>query len=70
VGRDLQCLLVWTLCDTSFLPVYSRQLIGEFRARGLKHEERRLPCGHYTLGEFPFNILDGLALCRFLARKL
>jgi hypothetical protein len=70
VGRDLECLLVWALCDTSFLPVYSRQLLEEFRARGLKHEELKLPCGHYTMGEFPFNILDGLALCRFLARKL
>jgi len=29
-----------------------------------------LPCAHYTTGEFPFKWLDGLAMCRFLARHL
>jgi hypothetical protein len=70
VGRDLESLLVWARFDTTFLPVYSRQLVQAFRARGLKHQVVALPCGHYTVGEFPFNILDGLALCRFLAGKL
>lgn len=29
-----------------------------------------LPCAHYTTGEFPFNIIDRLAMCGFLRRNL
>jgi hypothetical protein len=70
VDRELAVLLVWTSCDTTFLPVYSKQVVEAFRERGLQHEKLKLPCGHYTLGQFPFNIVDGLRLCYFLARKL
>jgi hypothetical protein len=70
IGRDLETLLIWARYDTSFLPVYSRQVIEAFRVRDLNHKELRLPCGHYTTGQFPFNLLDGLSMCRFLARKL
>jgi hypothetical protein len=37
---------------------------------GLRHQVFALPCGHYTTGQFPFNIMDGLTLCRFLKRNL
>lgn len=70
LGRELESLLVWARYDTTFLPVYSRQVVEAFRARRLKHEVVTLPCGHYTSGQFPFKILDGLAMCRFLRRKL
>ena len=36
----------------------------------LPHEIFTLPCGHYTTGQFPFNLMDGLAMCRFAARNL
>jgi len=36
----------------------------------LPHEVKTLPCAHYTTGEFPFNLMDGLAMCRFAARNL
>jgi hypothetical protein len=29
-----------------------------------------LPCGHYTIGQFPFNIVDGLAMCQHLYKNL
>jgi len=32
-----------TSCDTTFLPVYSRQVVEAFHQLGLKHEERKLP---------------------------
>jgi len=69
-GREMRSLLIWARYDTSFLPVYSQQVLESFRGRNLPHEVFTLPCGHYTTGQFPFNLMDGLAMCRFAARNL
>jgi Alpha/beta hydrolase domain containing 18 len=69
-GRQMPSLLVWARHDSSFLPVYSRQVVDTFRRLRLPHEVFALPCGHYTTGQFPFNWMDGLAMCRFAARHL
>lgn len=69
-GRDMPALLVWAPYDTTFLPEYSRQVLEEFRRRNLPHRVLRLPCAHYTTGRFPFNWIDGLAMCRFLYKML
>jgi hypothetical protein len=69
-GRHLPSLLVWARHDSTFLPVYSQQVLESFRERQLPHEIFELPCGHYTTGQFPFKIMDGLAMCRFAARSL
>jgi hypothetical protein len=69
-GRDLKSLLVWASHDSTFLPVYSRQVLRNFREMQLPHQVFNLPCGHYTTGQFPFNLMDGLAMCRFAARHL
>jgi hypothetical protein len=50
--------------------VFSRLVIEFFRSRKLPHEEVILPCGHYTTGRFPFKLMDGLAMCRFLDHNL
>jgi hypothetical protein len=68
--RQLPCLLVWARLDTSFLPHYSRQVLHAFRDLKLPHRVFELPCAHYTTGQFPFNWMDGLAMCRFAAREL
>lgn len=68
--KDMRALLVWARHDSTFLPEYSLQVVESFRARKLRHEVFCLPCGHYTTGEFPFNWLDGLVMCRFLGRHL
>jgi hypothetical protein len=70
VGRDLKSLLVWASHDSTFLPVYSRQVLETFRTLELPHQVFHLPCGHYTTGQFPFNLMDGLGMCRFAARNL
>jgi len=69
-GRDLKSLLIWARHDSSFLPVYSQGVLKAFRERGFPHEVFTLPCGHYTTGQFPFKVMDGLAMCRFAARNL
>ena len=69
-GRDLATLLIWARHDTSFLPVYSKKVLETFREMKLPHSVFELPCGHYTTGRFPFNLMDGLAMCRFAARSL
>jgi hypothetical protein len=68
--RDLKTLLIWASHDSTFLPVYSRQVLDSFRELDLPHKVFNLPCGHYTTGQFPFNLLDGLVMCRFAARNL
>jgi len=69
-GRNMRSLLVWARHDSSFLPVYSKQVLEQFRQLRLSHEVFTLPCGHYTTGQFPFNLMDGLAMCRFARRHL
>jgi pimeloyl-ACP methyl ester carboxylesterase len=69
-GRRLNSLLIWARYDSSFLPRYSLQVLDYFRTQNLPHEVVSLPCGHYTTGQFPFKIMDGLAMCRFLDREL
>ena len=69
-GRDLQSLLLWAPYDSTFLPEYSREVLKIFREMSLPHRVVTLPCGHYTTGRFPFNLMDGIAMCRFAARHL
>jgi hypothetical protein len=68
--RNMRTLLIWARHDSSFLPVYSQQVLKSFRELGLPHEVFTLPCGHYTTGQFPFNLIDGLTMCRFAAKSL
>jgi hypothetical protein len=70
IGRDIACLLIWTRFDTTFLPVYSKQVVEGFKSRGLPHRALSLPCGHYTIGQAPFKYVDGLAMCQHLHNKL
>jgi len=68
--RNLPALLIWARHDSTFLPEYSQQVLQNFRDLGLRHEIFTLPCGHYTTGRFPFNLMDGMVMCRFAARHL
>jgi dienelactone hydrolase len=61
-----QSLLIYATYDLTFLPVYSHQLIDEFKRRGLPHRARVLPCGHYTTAEAPFKFLDAYFMASFV----
>jgi hypothetical protein len=69
-GRDVRSLLVWARHDTTFLPEFSRQVLAWFASSGLPHRTLALPCAHYTTGRLPFSLIDGFAMCRYLAREL
>jgi dienelactone hydrolase len=68
--RNKRLLLVYARYDLTFPVDLSRMLVAEFRRRGIEHELTVLPCGHYSTGVTPFKWLDGLTLCRFLAKNL
>ena len=70
VDREMRSLLVWARHDSSFLPEFSREVLNHFRDLRLPHEVFTLPCGHYTTGQFPFNLMDGIAMCRFAGQNL
>ncbi len=69
-GSGQVSLLVYARYDYSFLPRLSRQVLADYRRLGLPHSTLALPCGHYTSGEFPFNVALGLAMCNFLRKQL
>ena len=68
--RHTQTLLVYARYDLTFPVDLSRLLIREFEKRGLPHEVAALPCGHYSSGVAPFNVMDAWVLTRFLRKNL
>ena len=61
---------IYATYDTTFLPEYSRDVIGRIQRQGIDHEVVVLPCGHYTLGEAPYKFIDGYHICSYLRRWL
>jgi hypothetical protein len=61
---------IYTKYDTTFPVHLSRQVIEFARRREWDHAVTVLPCGHYTMGEFPFKYLTGYEICSFLKRNL
>ncbi len=70
VGTGKSSLLVHALYDHSFLPHLSQQVLLDYRELGLTHSVLTLHCGHYTSGEFPFNVFLGYSMCRWLKKNL
>jgi hypothetical protein len=56
--------------DTTFLPVFSRQVVEHLNKLKVEHKLVVMPCGHYTLGETPFKFVVGYQICAFLKRNL
>jgi dienelactone hydrolase len=59
-------LIIYAKYDLTFLPELSRNVVTEFERHGLDHKVVVLPCGHYTMGEAPYNYMDGWHLASFL----
>ena len=56
--------------DQVFQPMLAGRLIEAYRTYGIAHQIHWLPCGHYTLGEVPFNLVGFWRVLRFLKREL
>ncbi len=67
---DKKSLFIYARYDTTFPRHLSEQVVGQARESNLDHKSVALPCGHYTLGEWPFKYLDGYHICSFLLRNL
>lgn len=61
---------IYTRFDTTFPVHLSRQVIEGARREQWNHAVAVLPCGHYTMGEFPFKYLTGYEICSFVKRNL
>ena len=59
-------LVVYAKYDLTFLPEFSRAIVGEFVRHRLEHKVVVLPCGHYTIGETPYKYMDGWQIASFL----
>jgi hypothetical protein len=66
-SRHLKSLLVWASHDSTFLPVYSQQVLKYFREFNLPHQVFTALRVLYHR-PVPFNLMDG-AMCRFAARN-
>ncbi len=61
---------IYTRYDTTFPVHLSQQVIQGARKQNWDHDVAVLPCGHYTLGAFPFKYLAGYEICSFIKRNL
>ncbi|MBV8829588.1 MAG: abhydrolase domain-containing 18 [Acidobacteriaceae bacterium] len=69
-AKNKRSKFIYTRYDTTFPLRLSRQVIEGARRHNWKHDVAVLPCGHYTMGEFPFKYLTGFEICSFLKRNL
>lgn len=63
-------LVIYATYDLTFLPEFSEQVVEQFRAHGIDHQVKVLPCGHYSTGETPFKFMDGWHIGKFLKTSL
>lgn len=70
VGTEKRSLLVHARYDHSFIPRLSHEVLRDYRDLALPHSTLELPCGHYTSGEFPFNLFLGYSMCNYLRKNL
>lgn len=69
-GTGKGFLLVHALYDHSFRPDLSQIVPQDYRELEIPHSAFELRCGHYTSGVFPFNVVLGYAMCRYIRRNL
>ncbi len=65
-----QILMISAKYDLTFLPTLSRQLFKGLESQRIRHDKILLPCGHYTLGAFPFKYIAAYKMVSYLRREL
>ncbi|MBN1571124.1 MAG: abhydrolase domain-containing 18 [Acidobacteria bacterium] len=69
-GTGKKSLLVHALYDFTFPHELSMEVLRDYGELILPHSTFALYCGHYTSGVFPFNIVLGYTMCRYIRRNL
>src|SRR5882724_4423847 len=69
-GRKQKSLIISGRYDLSFPYDLTQQAISEFRRHNIPVSHVTMPCGHYTLGTFPFNYIDGFMITNFFRKHL
>jgi hypothetical protein len=69
-GTGKKSLLVHALYDFTFPADLSLEVLKDYRNLRLPHSTLKLYCGHYTSGEFPFNIVLGYRMCSYIHKNL
>jgi hypothetical protein len=59
-------LMVYAEYDLTFPLQYSLEVKKAFERIGLNHVAKKLPCGHYTTGETPYQYMDGWFMGSFV----
>jgi hypothetical protein len=66
--RELSILVLSGRYDLSF-PFHLTQVsLDGLETHGIPHEAVILPCGHYTMAHFPFNVVAGFRVAKFFRR--
>jgi hypothetical protein len=68
--KNKRSKFIYSRFDTTFPLRYSRDVIRGAKELKWDHAVRELPCGHYTMGEFPFKYITGYEICSFVKREL
>jgi len=68
--REKRSKFIYTRFDTTFPVHLSKQVIKGAEEKKFDFEVAVLPCGHYTMGQFPFNYITGYQICSFFKRNL
>jgi pimeloyl-ACP methyl ester carboxylesterase len=68
--RNVPILVVSGRDDAVFQPKLTARFIDALKDRGITPRWRVLPCGHYTLGTFPFSLAAMGSVLRFLRDTL
>ncbi len=69
-AKKHQSKFIYATYDTTFPVQLSKEVIQSARLQNWEHDVAVLPCGHYTLGAFPFKYLAGYEICSYLKRNL
>jgi len=65
-GTSRRFLMLSGMYDTTFLPSLTQQGYDEFDRCGIPYQAVWLPCGHYTMGQFPFSAAVGYQVIKCL----
>ena len=68
-GTERQMLMLSGRYDLTFPPSLTQQGYDELDRYSVPVRKEWLPCGHYTMGKFPFQAIAGLKIRSFLIQQ-